>query len=153
MVAASSRRVSDNTDEQINQQIRRRTRMNIDYFSRHPEQIDARLAELDQEWDVERVLETGSSALTLTGLIMGIGASRKWLLLSLAVQGFFLQHALQGWCPPLPILRRLGVRTVNEIDQERYALKTLRGDMKELAPPTGQPGFTPSADKRPDLLQ
>ena len=68
------------------------------------------------------MLETGSSALTLAGLVMGIGVSRKWLLLSLAVQAFFMQHALQGWCPPLPVFRRLGVRTQPEID-ERDALK------------------------------
>jgi hypothetical protein len=42
--------------------------------------------------------------------------------------GFLLQHAVQGWCPPLPLLRRLGVRTADEINEERYALKALRGD-------------------------
>ena len=42
--------------------------------------------------------------------------------------GFLLQHALQGWCPPVPVFRRLGVRTTAEIDRERYALKALRGD-------------------------
>jgi hypothetical protein len=35
---------------------------------------------------------------------------------------FLLQHGLQGWCPPLPVLRRLGVRTQREIDAEKYAL-------------------------------
>jgi len=34
-----------------------------------------------------------------------------------------LQHGLQGWCPPLPLLRRLGIRTRGEIDREKYALK------------------------------
>jgi hypothetical protein len=41
------------------------------------------------------------------------------------VLSFLLQHALQGWCPPLPILRRMGVRTRGEIDQEKYELKAL----------------------------
>lgn len=44
--------------------------------------------------------------------------------------GFLFQHAIQGWCPPLPILRRLGFRTAEEINQERYALKALRGDFE-----------------------
>jgi hypothetical protein len=44
------------------------------------------------------------------------------------VTGFLLQHALQGWCPPVPLLRKTGVRTMREIDIERYALKALRGD-------------------------
>jgi len=46
----------------------------------------------------------------------------------MAVGGFLLQHGVQGWCPPLGILRRLGVRTPREIEAERYALKSIRGD-------------------------
>jgi hypothetical protein len=41
---------------------------------------------------------------------------------------FLAQHALQGWCPPIPVIRRLGVRTRAEIERERNALKALRGD-------------------------
>jgi hypothetical protein len=43
-----------------------------------------------------------------------------------------LQHATQGWCPPVPVFRRLGIRTQTEIDHERYALKALRGDFKKI---------------------
>ncbi len=46
----------------------------------------------------------------------------------LLVSGFLFQHAIEGWCPPVPILRRLGFRTSYEIDEERQALKALRGD-------------------------
>ena len=53
---------------------------------------------------------------------------RRWLALPAIVTGFLFQHAMQGWCPPLPILRRLGFRTAEEINQERYALKALKGD-------------------------
>ena len=63
---------------------------------------------------------------------MGAIVSRKWFALPGVVAGFLLQHALQGWCPPLPIFRRLGVRTQSEIDHERYALKALRGDFRNL---------------------
>jgi hypothetical protein len=49
-----------------------------------------------------------------------------------------MQHALQGWCPPLPLLRRLGVRTQQEIERERYALKALRGDF-DAVPGTSAP--------------
>ena len=41
------------------------------------------------------------------------------------------QHAVQGWCPPIPLLRRLGIRTSREIEIERVALKILRGDFGE----------------------
>jgi hypothetical protein len=133
MIATSANRVAEHTSDDVNERIRRETERRIAYFVDHPDEIDRRLRELDEEWDIERVLETGSSTLTLTGLLLGIGVNRKWLLLSLAVQGFFMQHALQGWCPPLPVFRKLGVRTHYEIEQERYALKALRGDFEEAS--------------------
>jgi hypothetical protein len=48
------------------------------------------------------------------------------------VGGFLLKHAVSGWCPPVPLLRRLGVRTRSELDREKFALKALRGDFKNL---------------------
>lgn len=132
-IATTSRRVSDSSADGINDGIRRQMEMRIAYYSQRPERIDQRLGELDREWDVERALETGSSTLTLTGITMSILSHRKWLMLSLVVQGFFLQHALQGWCPPLPVLRRMGFRTAEEINRERYALKALRGDFQNVS--------------------
>jgi hypothetical protein len=137
--AISATRVPGHTDRAVNERIRRRTEADVAYFAARPDQIGRRLGELDREWDVERMLETGSSVLTLSGLVFGgIGRRRRWLLLSLAVQGFFLQHALQGWCPPLPVLRRMGFRTRREIDQERYALKALRGDFRDASDEAGR---------------
>lgn len=122
-------RVSSSTSERINQTIRRRTEREIvkaAYGGR--ESIERRLAELDREWDVERCLETGASSLVLSGLLLSATVNKKWAILPAGVAGFLLQHALQGWCPPLAVLRRLGVRTADEINQERFALKALRGD-------------------------
>jgi hypothetical protein len=96
--------------------------------------IERRLAELDEEWDIERCLETMASSFTLVGLLLSVTKSRKFLILPAVVQSFFLQHALQGWCPPLPALRRLGIRTADEINKERYALKALRGDFEHVSP-------------------
>ena len=135
MISTSARRVATQTDASTADRIRDRTESSVEYFAEHPEKIDRRLRELDEEWDIERVLEAGSSTLTLTGLLLGITRSRKWLLLSLAVQGFFMQHALQGWCPPLPVFRRIGFRTQYEIERERYALKAIRGDFGTPADP------------------
>lgn len=90
--------------------------------------IEARLRALDREWDVERLLQAGASLLSLTGLVMGKWVGRRWYLLPAVVQGLLLQHALQGWCPPASLVRRLGIRTRGEIGRERYALKAVRGD-------------------------
>lgn len=134
MFAISAERVARNTAEEINERIRRQTRENVArVVAAGPEAITRRLAELDEEWDIERCLETMAPMLTLCGLSLGVTVSRKWLALPFLVQVFFLQHALQGWCPPLPVLRRLGVRTVEEIDEERFALKFRRGDFRDVA--------------------
>lgn len=94
--------------------------------------IDRRLYELEQEWDVERTLEANAASLTVLGTVLGAFVDRRFLALPALVGAFLLQHAIQGWCPPLAILRRRGVRTMREIDEERTALKALRGDFDEL---------------------
>jgi hypothetical protein len=97
-------------------------------------EIAARIDALDREWDVERYLEVLAPGFALTGITLGLVKNRGWLLFSGAVLGFLVQHAVQGWCPPLALLRRMGVRTRREIDEERYALKALRGDFSGLPP-------------------
>lgn len=129
-VPATSERVEKHTSECVNRMINERTACTLRYYAKHPEQIDDRLRELDEEWDVERVLETNASTLALSGAILGIMVSRKFFLLSIVVLGFLLQHAIQGWCPPLPLIRRMGYRTQSEIEKERYALRMLRGDVR-----------------------
>jgi hypothetical protein len=69
----------------------------------------------------------------LLGLTLGLTLDRRWLFLPLGVAAFLLQHAVQGWCPPVSVFRRLGVRTAGEIARERYALKALRGDFEDLS--------------------
>lgn len=131
MFPSSTTRVSRHTSEEINRRIAREIDRSIDYHTAHPGRIPARLKELDAEWDIERVLEANASTLILLGLTLGSAVDRRWLALPAGVAAFLLQHALQGWCPPLPVLRQLGFRTMNEIDRERGALRILRGDLGE----------------------
>jgi hypothetical protein len=133
MINESTDRVPRHTAESVNREIRQRTERSVAYFSEHPEEIPGRLEQLDAEWDVERALATGSSCLSLLGLGLGLSGRRRWFFLPLGVQGFYLQHTLQGWCPPLPIFRRLGFRTPAEIEQERCSLRALLdGEVTEV---------------------
>ena len=142
-IASTAHRVSSHTSERANERIRRETDRRVASLARGgPQAIDARLAELDREWDIERWLETGAASLMLTGSLLGLVAHRRWFLLPATVGAFLLQHALQGWCPPLPVFRSLGVRTAEEINQERFALKALRGDFA-----TGAGSVGASADE------
>lgn len=98
-------------------------------------EFEARLADLEREWDIERVLQANAATLVVVGAVLGYRLNRRFLLLPLAVLGFFAQHALLGWCPPVPLFRRRGVRTVREIERERYAVKALRGDFDSVVLP------------------
>jgi sirohydrochlorin ferrochelatase len=127
-------RVRKNTAPETNQKIQDELEMRLSlYANAGPYQIDRRLEELDEEWDIERVLETNASVLALSGTLLSFVGGRKWLLLPAVVTGFLLQHAIQGWCPPLPLFRRLGVRTRIEIEQERHALKAMRAGFESSA--------------------
>jgi hypothetical protein len=138
MLPGTSERVPRHTSDESNDRIRRRTMARLAFFARHPEHIEQRLRELDREWDIERVLEANGSILAGTGIALAARFSKWWLLLPGAVVTFCLQHALQGWCPPLPLFRRMGIRTQREIEDERTALLALRGDVGALAGRDGE---------------
>ncbi len=76
-------------------------------------------------------LEANAASFSLMGLAFGAFLHRRWYLFPAAVADFHLQHAIQGWCPPVPVFRRMGIRTTNEIQQERHALKAL-GDYRDM---------------------
>jgi hypothetical protein len=129
-------RVPAQTDHEINERIRLETARSVRYYEQHMDEIPARLRALDEEWDIERAIEANASGLALFGVLMAVLRGKSsWLILPITVTSFLLQHAIQGWCPPVPILRRLGFRTSYEIEEERQALKALRGDFRlEHAP-------------------
>jgi len=139
MLPSTVDRVPAHTDREINEQIRKRTEANIAHYSGAGRAaIDRRLRELDEEWDIERTLEANAATACLIGVTLGATVDRRWFFFPAVIGGFLLQHALQGWCPPLPVFRRLGVRTSSEIDYERYALKALRGHFEQIDSKRGE---------------
>ena len=126
-------RVRRNTTPETLARIDNKIEENIRFYATQPEHvISRRIDELEAEWSIERWLETNASSLALTSLLLGLTVSKKWLLITSGVLGFLLLHAVEGWCPPVPVLRKLGIRTRGEIDREKYALKFLRGDFKSI---------------------
>lgn len=95
-------------------------------------EINQRLEKIRHEWDMDRTLEVNASSLAFAGIVMGIFSGKKWFFLPFIAAGFLLQYGIQGWCPPVPLFRKLGVRTRQEIDEEIYALKALRGDFDNI---------------------
>ncbi|KAJ49244.1 hypothetical protein BD780_001660 [Clostridium tetanomorphum] len=122
----TTKRVELNTDKYINEKIRKRTLKNIEYYTnKENEEIISRIKKLNKEWDIERLLEANAASAVILSTILGFKVNKKWFYISSIVGGFLLQHALQGWCPPVPIFRRLGVRTSSEIDYEKEILEKL----------------------------
>jgi hypothetical protein len=127
-------RVRAHTSDEVNAQLDKEARRCVQQFAdREREDINRHIDELSREWDTERYLQVNASVLALSGTVLGAVVSRKFFLLPAVVFGFFFQHAVQGWCPPLPVFRKLGVRTRKEINREKYALKALRGDFDQIS--------------------
>lgn len=135
MLPDTATRVQEHTAPRLNERIRHAMEDRVSDFRSEDRTvlINRRLAELDREWDVERALQTNFAVASMLGLTLAAKVNKGWFALALAVPAFMVQHALQGWCPPLAVLRRLGFRTSKEINEERFALKALRGDFDDAA--------------------
>lgn len=121
-------RVPNNTADEVNRRIDREIEDRVRAAVANPALVEPRLRELAAEWDIERAIEMNASALAFIGTALGYFVHPYWLALPALVTAFLFQHALQGWCPPVPVLRRFGFRTSYEIEKERQALKVIRGD-------------------------
>jgi len=124
-MATTISRVPAHTKEKYNRRIERDLQARLEYYKSHPDEIGERLQELNEEWDIERSLEANAATISVVSIVLGLTVNRKWLIFPGVVGGFLFQHAVQGWCPPLPVFRRLGVRTQPEIERERYALQSI----------------------------
>ena len=126
-------RIQAHTATHVNREIdREAARRLVRAVGQSPAVLTRRINELEDEWDIERWMEMNASALAFTGVVLGILVNKKFFAIPCIVLPFLFQHAVQGWCPPIPIFRRRGVRTRREIDAEKFALKALRGDFSKV---------------------
>ncbi|HBR31860.1 MAG: DUF2892 domain-containing protein [Eubacteriales bacterium] len=130
VLPSTSKRVKEQTNPCVNNEIRNGAANRITaYKDTTAEILCDKIKTLDDEWDIERILETNAGALVLICSVMGLRRSKLFLLTGIV--GFFLlQHSLFGWCPPLPLLRSLGIRTAEEIYNEKTAMKIARKDFE-----------------------
>jgi hypothetical protein len=111
------------TSNEINQRIISEIERSILFYStQSPESIRERIDKIEKEWDVERTLELNASLFALCGIVLASVHNRRWLILSGLVTTFLAQHSIQGWCPPIPLFRKMGIRTQKEIQTERHGL-------------------------------
>ncbi|CAF3436996.1 unnamed protein product [Rotaria sp. Silwood2] len=138
MIPPTSDRVESITSNDKNVRIYQETINRLSKILEKPREecsivVENRLKELNNEWDTEHLLEFNApSLLMITGLLAYI-YSKKWLILTIAIASFLLEHAMQGWCPPIPIFRSVfKIRTSVEILTEKVALRLFRGDYQTI---------------------
>jgi len=98
-----------------------------------PEAIGERLEEIESEWSIGRATKAAAGILVLGSLALSATRSRRlWALVSLGAGGCLTQYffARKSWIELL--FHQCGFRTRAEIEQERLALRTLRGDFRCL---------------------
>jgi len=98
-----------------------------------PTALDQRLQELEAEWSAGRATKVILGVATLAGVGLGLAFGGWWYALP-AVAGLLLTQYLftrTSWLGHS--LRDMGYRSGHEIEEEKFALKALRGDFCQLA--------------------
>ena len=130
---STTKRVSINSNPNVNFKIRNHTIRNINIYKNSSDKIlSDNIEKLNNEWDIERLLEAKAATIVITSTLLGLKSNKNWFLLTGAAGIFLLQHSIQGWCPPVPLLRRMGFRTSEEINNEKIVYKMLRKDFDSI---------------------
>jgi len=99
---------------------------------RGPLAVNQRLTELEREWTTGRLVKAVTGAMLIVGIALGGFLHPYWLLLTalagaVLVQYWFFRHSSLS-----ELFRNFGFRTGAEIEDERLALRVLRGDFRLL---------------------
>ena len=99
----SGERVRSSTSKSRNEMIDQEIISNVAHYSeQEAAAIEPRITELDKKWDIERTLEINAGLLALAGAALALTVDKRWAIVPAVVTTFLVQHAIQGWCPPLP---------------------------------------------------
>ena len=119
-------RVRAHTSQAVNARIDRSTDGSLAQASDDSEYALRRLGELEREWEIDRAILLGFAAMGSVALTLGLRKDWRWRFPLAGQIAFLLLHATIGWCPPAMVLRRLGVRTRQEIEAERHQLLSVQ---------------------------
>lgn len=126
--------VRTHTPEEMNRKIDARVERCVQHMAEQMDRpaISHYLEKLEREWDLNRVVTVGASAVTVLGLVLAAKDGKGWKVVSGVAAGLLLQHGIFGFGPLAELVRLLGVRTRREMDLEKFALKALRGDFERI---------------------
>jgi len=97
-----------------------------------PAAIQARIEELDREWSAGRIAKAILSIAILVGTILTVAISWWWVFVPAIAGLFLLQYLFAQKSALVSCTEWLGYRTRAEIEHEKFALRTLRGDFRLL---------------------
>jgi len=97
-----------------------------------PDAINDRLAHLDREWTAGRAAKVFAGLLIIAGLVLTAVVNPWWLLLAAAGAALLLPYLFGRRSPAAYLFHAGGLRFGTELDEERMALKALRGDFQHL---------------------
>lgn len=133
VLPATTQRVAAYTNPDVNKMIRSNTLENLTCLEDGEEaEISKRIRKLNSEWDTERFEEAKAAVCVMGCSLFGIAKNKYWSFLTLIAATFLLQHALLGWCPSTPVIRKMGIRTSEEISREKMVLKMFRKDFAHV---------------------
>lgn len=88
MLPSTVARVSEQTSDHVNEQIRRQMEVRVAPVVAGLQAIAQHLEELDREWDIERTLETNADPLTVVGSALALFVDRRFAMIPLVASGF-----------------------------------------------------------------
>jgi len=95
--------------------------------------IADRLDQLEREWSSGRMTKATVGVLIVVGLALTAALSPWWLILPAIGGVFLLQYCFMRTSWLGATFREMGFRAGADIDQEKFALRTLRGDFRHLS--------------------
>ena len=121
--------VAENSPASVNDCLREQAEKSVArYQNANAEQIELSLAQLNREWDVERLIEAESAMMILLGLLIGANFGRKWLVLPLFSTAMLIVHNTEEYSPLfLSFYQRIGFRSTNEIARRTLCSQSLGG--------------------------
>lgn len=97
-----------------------------------PSAIDERLAHLERTWTAGRASKASVGIMIVLGLFLGLTVNPYWLLLPLACGVILAEYLVRRQSVLGGLFRGLGLPSGADVEQEKLALKALRGDFKHL---------------------
>lgn len=98
-----------------------------------PAAIDDRLRQLDWEWTAGRMTKAVTGGLIVLGFaLVALTGNPWWMILPAAAALFLLQYSFSRTSWLAKVFGEMGFRTGGEVEHEKFALRTIRGDFRHL---------------------